>query len=80
MRLLKSSKNNVKLVVVSACHSGKLGKVLTENGIPMVVAINSSVAVLEKAAFIFNESFLRFLLMKKTVRQSFKEALDAVNA
>ena len=39
-QLVHSSK--VELVVISACRSSELGKVLIEAGVPVVVSINKS--------------------------------------
>ena len=45
---------SVQLVVLSACHSSHLAKVLIESGVPVVISISASDQVLEKAAEKFN--------------------------
>ena len=44
----------IKLAFISACHSEKLGEVLNDCGVPVVVAINSSQKVLDKAGIVFS--------------------------
>lgn len=48
----------VKLVILSACYSGEIGKLLVEQGFPAVIAISPDTPVLENAAKIFNQKLI----------------------
>ena len=52
---------NIRLAIVSACHSSSLGRILNQMGIPSVIAINSAEQVSESAAKEFNYNFLSSL-------------------
>ena len=67
-------------MVLSTCYSGKLGKLMFEAGIPVVVSINTSCYVLEKAAYAFNRTFLSSLLNEKTIEYSFKQGKNNVES
>jgi len=43
--LLKESKCQIELVVLSSCHSQKLGQIMVDAGIPVVVGINTFYSV-----------------------------------
>jgi hypothetical protein len=45
---------------------------LSDAGIPVVVSINTSVKILEKAAYAFNKMFLDFLLAGHSPQQAFQ--------
>jgi hypothetical protein len=57
---------NVKLVIISACHSSRIGNVFRKVNIPVVVSINCESKVYEKAAEQFNKGFLEYLLSGRT--------------
>ena len=66
---------SVKLVIVSACHSSRLGKIFHDAKIPSVVSISASTQVLELAAKEFNVEFLHYLLEGWSVKKAFDQAI-----
>ena len=54
MHLLKGKKIEVGVIVLSTCHSCKLGEVLRNCGAPAVIAISTTDQVLQKSTFTFN--------------------------
>lgn len=74
------SGSSVKLVVISACYSSQLGKVFIEAGIPVVISINASDQVYEKAAEKFNKIFLDNLIRGQTPLKAFKNGTDVLNS
>jgi len=78
--LLRNIKSEVKLIVLSACHSSNLGKLLFEAGIPVVVSIHTSVRILEKAAYAFNRIFLFSLLEGMKPGEAFKVGIGNVSS
>ena len=73
VKILEVWKNtNVHLVIISACHSSKIGQLFhTVGKVPVVISINSDVKVYEKAAESFNQNLLSFLLQGQSPRQAF---------
>lgn len=78
--LLKAKNWGVQLVVISACHSNDLGRILHEAGIPVVVSINTQSKVLEKAAYTFNKMFLEQLVAGKSPKEAFDVGLANVRS
>jgi len=69
--LLRHHRCQVQMIVISACHSSTLGKQLSDAGIPVVVSINTSVKILEKAAYAFNKMLLVYLLAGHSPKEAF---------
>ena len=65
---------SVKLVIVSACYSEDVAKLLHEAGFPAVVAILSITPVVENAVKVFNDYFLKQLLEGYPLEKSFENA------
>ena len=59
---------------MSACHSEKIGQILHECGIPVVVAVNSDTAIDDGVCILFSRNFYLHLLLGKTVKEAFNEA------
>lgn len=78
--LLRNIKSDVKLIVLSACHSTNLGKLLFDAGIPAVVGIHTSVEILEIAAFAFNRIFLFSLLEGMKTGEAFNMGIGNVSS
>ena len=53
----------VKFVFVSACHSQDVGQAFVEAGVPHVVAVRTSDAILDDASLIFSHQFYTALLV-----------------
>ncbi|MFZ2411827.1 MAG: CHAT domain-containing protein, partial [Candidatus Methanoperedens sp.] len=58
-----------ELAIVSACHSEKIGKMLTDAGIKHVVAIRCDVPVLDYAAIAFAGQFYRNLIQGENIQK-----------
>ncbi|OQY28651.1 MAG: hypothetical protein B6244_06290 [Candidatus Cloacimonetes bacterium 4572_55] len=75
-RIIQSGKHSeLKLAFVSACHSQESGMEFVKAGVPHVVAIKRDVGVLDNAAQIFARTFYYNLLIGRTVRDSFNNAI-----
>jgi hypothetical protein len=59
---VKRGNRGIKAVVISACHSSRLANIMYKFGFPVVVGISQTQEVLESAAYIFNDEFLKQLL------------------
>jgi len=57
--LIESSGHGIKLAFVSACHSERIGKILHESGIPVVVAVNSDTAIDDNVCLLFSRTFYK---------------------
>jgi len=49
--------HGIKLAFVSACHSEKIGQILHDCGIPVVVAVNSDTTIDDKVCVLFSRNF-----------------------
>ena len=72
--------SNIRAVVISACHSSRLASIMHEFGFPVVVGISQSEEVLETAAYVFNDEFLKQLLEGKSPRVAFDEGQAKLRA
>ena len=60
LTLLKNKKLNIDVIILSTCHSERLGKILVK-GIkpaPAVIAINTTDQIAQASTFKFNQKFL----------------------
>ena len=64
--------------MISACHSSRLGQILIEAGVPVVISIQSSAQVLEEAAEKFNKEFLCYLLNGSSPKDAFEAGLSVL--
>ena len=76
--LVKGSQ--VQLVVISACHSSRLAQVLIDAGVPVVVSINATVQVLEKAAEKFNRVFLKYIIEGRSPKFAFTHSQSVLHS
>lgn len=60
--------DGVEFVFVSACHSQSVGEAFVACGVPHVVAVQTSHAVLDKASRIFSQAFYTALLVRARER------------
>lgn len=77
---MKHAKHEVKVVVISACHSERLANIIYKYGFPVVIGITESQPVLEAAAYIFNDELLKQLLAGNTPKEAFNEGLTKLRA
>lgn len=77
-KLLGSKKDHgIKLAFVSACHSEEIGKIFSECGIPVVIAVNSETAIADDICLIFSRHLYMQLIEGQTVLSAFEEAKSA---
>lgn len=57
LRQLLSSYDHskTKLVFINACHSEEIGKIFSEAGIPVVIAVQSNLKILDEVASQFSQ-------------------------
>ena len=57
---LKGKKVNIDVIILSTCHSAKLGKILVKgiSPAPAVIAINTTDQIAQSSTFKFNQKFL----------------------
>ena len=73
--LLGDEKNHgIKLAFVSACHSEEIANILSECGIPIVIAVNSEFEIADEVCLIFARHLYMQLLMGGTVKAAFENA------
>ena len=82
--MIKSNKGkvNIDVILLSTCHSARLGKILV-SGIkpsPIVVAINTTDQIAQHSTFKFNQKFLQSLIRGTTVQEAFDSAKNFVAA
>lgn len=70
--------HQVKLAFVSACHSEKIGEIFLKAGVPIVIAVNSSQAILDKVCKNFCRTFYEQLLMGQSFNKAYKSATNVV--
>jgi len=83
LRLKKEKKADVKIVILSSCHSARrelhlmpVAKVLHKAGIDAVIGMKESVR--HNTAVAFNVGFFKALIKNKTVKQAFEEGKKAI--
>jgi len=83
LRLKKEKKADVKIVILSSCHSARrelllmpVAKVLHNAGIDAVIGMKESVR--HDTAVAFNVGFFKALIKNKTVKQAFEEGKKAI--
>ena len=54
-----SRDKGIKLAFVSACHSERIGEILHECGIPVVVAVNSDSTIDDNVCLLFSRTFYK---------------------
>ena len=70
---------HLDLIVLSSCHSEKIGKILIKAGIKCVIAIKSDYAVYDRFATAFSQSFYQNLLVRRTsIKQAFNIAKKSI--
>ena len=75
---MSAGRTNIDAIVLSTCHSEKLGKIFLQNikPTPKVVAINALESVLEWSTLNFNPVFIEKLMIGQPVDEAFKAASD----
>ncbi|MBI3799318.1 MAG: tetratricopeptide repeat protein [Deltaproteobacteria bacterium] len=77
-QMLHSSQ--ARLIVISACHSGKAAQALRQAGIANVVAIDEQLPITDRAAALFNQLFYGGLVRGRSLSEAFLLGVDAVQA
>ena len=80
MMLLKAKKINIDVIILSTCHSQRLGNILV-NGIkppPAVIAINTTDQIAQASTFKFNQKFIKSLIDQQTIMEAFEQAKGLV--
>ena len=79
---LKTNRYNIDVIVLSTCHSARLGKMLVKHisPSPAVIAINTTDQIAQSSTFKFNQKFLKSLIMQNTVRDAFEQAKALVSS
>ena len=78
-RLAKAMQGaNVRLVLLSACHSGAAGRALHEAGIPNVVMVDERYPMHAEVAAIFNRQFYARLARGKPPGEAYEAGVRAV--
>jgi tetratricopeptide (TPR) repeat protein len=78
-RLAKAMQRaNVRLVLLSACHSGAAGRALYEAGIPNVVMVDERYPMHAEVAAIFNRQFYARLARGKPPSEAYEASVRAV--
>ncbi len=72
--------SQARLVVISACHSGKAAQALRQAGIVNVVAVDEQFPIADRAAALFNQLFYGALVRGWTLAEAFQQGVDAVRA
>ena len=62
------------LVILSACHSEAIGRVLEENGVPHIIAVRHDSGVTDEASLVFLTSLVSGLIAGDTVKTAFDKA------
>jgi len=70
--------SGVRLVLISACHSGKVGCALHQAGIPNVVMVDERYPIRADVAALFNRLFYNYLAKGHSPSRAFREGLTAV--
>ena len=62
---LQANKYNIDVIVLSTCHSARLGKMLVKHirPAPAVIAINTTDQIAQSSTFTFNQKFIKSLIM-----------------
>lgn len=80
-RLVHAMKQaGIKLVVVSVCHSGKIGTALNKAGIPNVIMVDERYAITAEVASLFNRQFYARLARGKLPSDAFEAGVNAIRA
>ena len=66
--------HQIKLAFVNACHSGKMGEIFFQAGVPVVVCVHSGEEVDDDACKEFSKTFYTHLVRGCTIKQSFIKA------
>lgn len=79
---LRGKKVNIDVIILSTCHSAKLGKILVKgiNPPPAVIAINTTDQIAQSSTFKFNQKFLQSLIRSEKVQDAFDQAKALVAA
>lgn len=79
--LLKNTDaQKVRIVFISACHSEKIGKMFKRYGVPVVIAINKSMEVLDDAAQKFAQGFYDSLMSMQSPEKAFNQGIKTIKA
>ena len=78
--LFKNQKdmNSIEAMIVSACHSQKIGELMMESGIPVVIAINAPFKIQDEAARTFGKAFHSALVQGSSYEEAYKHAKSSV--
>lgn len=77
---VKRGRHEIQVVVISACHSSRLAEIMHKFGFPVVVGITQSQEILETAAYVFNDEFLKQILAGQSPKQAFDEGITKLRA
>ena len=77
---LKTKKINVDVIILSTCHSQRLGQILVKgiNPAPAVIAINTTDQIAQSSTFKFNQKFLQCLIHQMSIQDAFDSAKNLV--
>jgi predicted ATPase len=75
-QMLRSSQ--ARLVVISACHSGKVAQVLRQSGVANVVAVDAQWPIADRAAALFNQLFYGALVRGQPMSEAFRRGVEVV--
>lgn len=64
--------NSTEAMIISACHSQKIGEKMLEAGVPVVICINAPFKIQDEAARCFGVSFLSALIQGYSYNDAFK--------
>eukprot|EP00939_MAST-03C_sp_MAST-3C-sp1_P004147 g4147.t1 len=73
VKFTEQAKKWLKLVVVCACDSKDIGRLIFEMGVPFVVSVQSNQAVMDRACIEMTKVFYHHLFKGGSVRKSFEQ-------
>lgn len=71
---------SIECVIVSACHSQKIGEMMRDSGVPVVICINAPFKIQDEAARTFGKTFHQALVQGMTYQEAFDNARNFVRA
>ena len=69
---------SIEAMIVSACHSQKMGELMIESGIPVVIAINAPFKIQDEAARTFGKAFHSALVQGSSYEEAYRHAKSSV--
>lgn len=76
--LTQNGLRDLKVLVVTACHSASIGAVFAETGVPFVIAVQSSQAIMDEACKEMTKVLYENLFNGRSVVDSFESGKSAV--